>query len=96
MRERCIALSSPSSAALCLSVAARYIGTEQPAKYQLSDKSMSARAAAQIIKDECLLDGNPTMNLASFVTTWSGRQQLRQRGRIHSSKQQPTQPTAMV
>jgi hypothetical protein len=53
-------------------VAARYIGTEQPAKYQLSDKSMSARAAAQIIKDECLLDGNPTMNLASFVTTWSG------------------------
>jgi glutamate decarboxylase len=51
-------------------VAARYIGTEQPAKYQLSDKSMSARAAAQIIKDECLLDGNPTMNLASFVTTW--------------------------
>jgi glutamate decarboxylase len=27
-------------------------------------------AAYQIISDELMLDGNPRLNLASFVTTW--------------------------
>ena len=31
---------------------------------------MPARAAYQIIHDELNLDGNPALNLASFVTTW--------------------------
>jgi len=31
---------------------------------------MPPRAAYQIIHDELNLDGNPALNLASFVTTW--------------------------
>ncbi|KAK6921547.1 Pyridoxal phosphate-dependent decarboxylase [Dillenia turbinata] len=32
--------------------------------------SIPKEAAYQIIKDELMLDGNPRLNLASFVTTW--------------------------
>ena len=32
--------------------------------------SVPARVAHQLIKDELALDGNPKMNLASFVTTY--------------------------
>lgn len=31
---------------------------------------MSGQGAYQIIKDEMMLNSNPNMNLASFVTTW--------------------------
>ena len=31
---------------------------------------ISKEAAHQIISDELMLDGNPRLNLASFVTTW--------------------------
>lgn len=31
---------------------------------------MPKDAAYQIVKDELMLDGNPRLNLASFVTTW--------------------------
>jgi glutamate decarboxylase len=31
---------------------------------------MPADAAYQLIHDELNLDGNPALNLASFVTTW--------------------------
>lgn len=31
---------------------------------------MAKDAAYQIVKDELMLDGNPRLNLASFVTTW--------------------------
>ncbi len=39
-------------------------------RYQLPQHGMPANAAYQIIHDELNLDGNPTLNLASFVTTW--------------------------
>ena len=39
-------------------------------KYEMPEKGMPARAAYQIIHDELNLDGNPALNLASFVTTW--------------------------
>lgn len=32
--------------------------------------TMPKDAAYQIVKDELMLDGNPRLNLASFVTTW--------------------------
>lgn len=38
--------------------------------YRLPDGEMPAAAAYQLITDELNLDGNPTLNLASFVTTW--------------------------
>ncbi len=39
-------------------------------KWQLSEREMPAAVAYQIVHDELALDGNPLLNLASFVTTW--------------------------
>ena len=47
----------------------RYFRKSVP-KYRMPDRGMPARAAYQIIHDELNLDGNPALNLASFVTTW--------------------------
>ena len=47
----------------------RYFTKSVP-KYEMPDEGMPARAAYQIIHDELNLDGNPALNLASFVTTW--------------------------
>lgn len=47
----------------------RYFDENIPS-FKLSEKGMPAKAAYQLIHDELSLDGNPTLNLASFVTTW--------------------------
>ncbi|MBU1167628.1 glutamate decarboxylase [Patescibacteria group bacterium] len=47
----------------------RYSAEEVP-KYEMPDKSMPSNAAYQLVHDELNLDGNPSLNLASFVTTW--------------------------
>ena len=47
----------------------RYFTKSVP-KYEMPSDGMPARAAYQIIHDELNLDGNPALNLASFVTTW--------------------------
>src|SRR5659263_138569 len=39
-------------------------------KYEFPEDGMSPRAAYQLVHDELNLDGNPFLNLASFVTTW--------------------------
>jgi glutamate decarboxylase len=39
-------------------------------KYRLPSEGMSADAAYQLVHDELNLDGNPSLNLASFVTSW--------------------------
>jgi glutamate decarboxylase len=39
-------------------------------KYRLPATGMSAPAAYQLVHDELQLDGNPALNLASFVTSW--------------------------
>jgi glutamate decarboxylase len=39
-------------------------------RYEMPRQQMPAQAAYQIIHDELNLDGNPALNLASFVTTW--------------------------
>jgi glutamate decarboxylase len=39
-------------------------------KYRLPKQGMSAQAAYQLVHDELNLDGNPALNLASFVTSW--------------------------
>lgn len=39
-------------------------------KYRLSTDGLDADAAYQLVHDELNLDGNPTLNLASFVTSW--------------------------
>jgi glutamate decarboxylase len=47
----------------------RYFTDEIP-EHAIPKESMPARAAFQLIHDELDLDGNPALNLASFVTTW--------------------------
>ncbi|MCP5504033.1 MAG: glutamate decarboxylase [Chlamydiales bacterium] len=47
----------------------RFFEEEIP-KYELPEKSMPANAAYQMIHDELNMDANPSLNLASFVTTW--------------------------
>ena len=39
-------------------------------KYRLPAEGMSADGAYQLVHDELNLDGNPALNLASFVTSW--------------------------
>ena len=39
-------------------------------RYRMPENSIPKEAAYQIISDELMLDGNPRLNLASFVTTW--------------------------
>jgi glutamate decarboxylase len=39
-------------------------------KYRMPGDGMSAEAAYQLVRDELNLDGNPALNLASFVTSW--------------------------
>jgi glutamate decarboxylase len=43
-------------------------------KFRLPAEGMNAEAAYQLVHDELNLDGNPALNLASFVTTWMGPQ----------------------
>jgi glutamate decarboxylase len=47
----------------------RYFSESIP-KYEMPDEGMPAKAAYQLIHEELNLDGNPALNLASFVTTW--------------------------
>ncbi|MCA9711496.1 MAG: glutamate decarboxylase [Myxococcales bacterium] len=47
----------------------RFLSEPVP-KYRLPEGDMPARLAYQLIHDELALDGNPALNLATFVTTW--------------------------
>lgn len=39
-------------------------------KWDIPEQQMPSAAALQLVRDELNLDGNPALNLASFVTTW--------------------------
>jgi glutamate decarboxylase len=47
----------------------RYLDRDIP-RYELPEEEMPADVAYQLIHDELNLDGNPALNLATFVTTW--------------------------
>ncbi|KAL7115449.1 hypothetical protein ACP275_04G184700 [Erythranthe tilingii] len=49
--------------------ASRYLRTSLP-RFKIPGGPMPKDAAYQIVNDELMLDGNPRLNLASFVTTW--------------------------
>ncbi|XP_009414098.2 glutamate decarboxylase 5 isoform X2 [Musa acuminata AAA Group] len=49
--------------------ASRYVRASLP-RFRIPEQSIPKDAAYQIINDELMLDGNPRLNLASFVTTW--------------------------
>ena len=42
----------------------------QTPRYRLPDNRMLPSTAAQVVRDELILDGNARLNLATFVTTW--------------------------
>lgn len=44
--------------------------TEPIPKWRIAERGLEAPAAYQLVHDELELDGNPLLNLASFVTTW--------------------------
>jgi len=54
---------------LASSYGSRYI-SGPVARYELPEEQLPAHVAYQVIHDEMNLDGNPAMNLATFVTTW--------------------------
>ncbi len=62
-------LELDSDAAHNPTYAGRWFSHEVP-KYRLPKQGMSAQAAYQLVHDELNLDGNPALNLASFVTSW--------------------------
>ncbi|KAF7040661.1 hypothetical protein CFC21_050553 [Triticum aestivum] len=47
----------------------RYARVELP-RYRMPENSIPKETAYQMITDELMLDGNPRLDLASFVTTW--------------------------
>jgi glutamate decarboxylase len=46
-------------------------------RYRLAGTGMSADTAAQVVRDELILDGSARLNLATFVTTWMEPQAAR-------------------
>lgn len=44
--------------------------SEDLPKYEMPEKEMPKEVAYRMIKDDLSLDGNPMLNLASFVTTF--------------------------
>lgn len=63
------AAATDSDENLYSTFASRYVRTALP-RFKMPENSMPKDAAYQVINDELMLDGNPRLNLASFVTTW--------------------------
>lgn len=61
--------ASESDVSVHSTFASRYVRTSFP-RFKMPENSTPKEAAYQIINDELMLDGNPRLNLASFVTTW--------------------------
>ncbi|KAL2937279.1 Glutamate decarboxylase 1 [Bienertia sinuspersici] len=61
--------ATQSDASVHSTFASRYARVCLP-RFKMPDNSIPKEAAYQIINDELMLDGNPRLNLASFVTTW--------------------------
>uniref|UniRef100_M0ZR52 Glutamate decarboxylase 4a n=2 Tax=Solanum tuberosum TaxID=4113 RepID=M0ZR52_SOLTU len=61
--------SSESDVYVHSTFASRYVRASLP-RFEMPENSIPKEAAYQIINDELMLDGNPRLNLASFVTTW--------------------------
>lgn len=64
-----ISKAMPEVDAVHCTFASRYVRAPL-ARFKMPENSIPKDAAYQIISDELMLDGNPRLNLASFVTTW--------------------------
>lgn len=63
------AVASDADDSVAYTFASRYVREALP-RFRIPEQSIPKDAAYQIINDELMLDGNPRLNLASFVTTW--------------------------
>ena len=54
---------------LCSVYGSRFAAEELPA-HEMPEEEMPKEVAYRMIKDDLSLDGNPMLNLASFVTTY--------------------------
>jgi len=54
---------------ISITYANRYFSKPVP-RYRIPSEGLDADVVYQSIRDELNLDGNPALNLASFVTTW--------------------------
>ncbi|KMZ63911.1 Glutamate decarboxylase [Zostera marina] len=61
--------SFDSDCSITSTFGSRYVRKSLP-RFRMPENSIPKDAAYQIINDELMLDGNPRLNLASFVTTW--------------------------
>ncbi|KAE8697659.1 Glutamate decarboxylase [Hibiscus syriacus] len=64
-----LAATIPTDEHVHSTFASRYTRSPVP-RFHMPERSMPKEAAYQVIHDELMLDGNPRLNLASFVTTW--------------------------
>ncbi|CAD5176429.1 glutamate decarboxylase [Musa acuminata AAA Group] len=62
-------IASETDVSIQHTFASRYVRDSLP-RFRMPANSIPKEAAYQIINDELMLDGNPRLNLASFVTTW--------------------------
>lgn len=53
-----------------VSVYGSHYAAEDLPKHEMPEKEMPKEVVYRMIKDDLTLDGNPTLNLASFVTTY--------------------------
>ncbi|TYH03254.1 hypothetical protein ES288_A09G205600v1 [Gossypium darwinii] len=68
-KETMLAATNPTEEHVHSTFASRYVRAPVP-RFKMPEKSIPKDAAYQVIHDELMLDGNPRLNLASFVTTW--------------------------
>ena len=53
----------------CTIYGSRFAAQELP-RHEMPEREMPKEVAYRLIKDDLTLDGNPVLNLASFVTTY--------------------------
>lgn len=59
----------PEHDANCTIYGSRFAAEELP-RHEMPEREMPKEVAYRLIKDDLTLDGNPVLNLASFVTTY--------------------------
>lgn len=63
-------LEEPEEDKATISVYGSRFAAEELPKHSMPEREMPKEIAYRMIKDELSLDGNPMLNLASFVTTY--------------------------
>lgn len=71
-----IKLESPREDGAHVSVYGSRFAAEELPRHEMPEQEMPKEIAYRMIRDDLSLDGNPMLNLASFVTTYMVRKQI--------------------